>query len=107
MALEIHIREYTTTPGARYVKDGPYSGEDFRNKHLEPLFKDETNKEEITVHLDGTEGFATSFLEEAFGGLARIFGVDRCKKRLRFVSNEDGLLVEEIEQYIQEAFGRE
>ena len=48
-------------------------------------------------------GFATSFLEEAFGGLARKYGGERCLKRLEFVSDEDPLLIKEITNYIKEA----
>lgn len=94
-------RDYTTTPGARYITDGPFSGEEFRKLHLEKLMADP--KAEVTILLDGTEGYATSFLEEAFGGLARMFGPDRCLRALKFVSEEEPLLIDEIQEYIREA----
>jgi hypothetical protein len=92
--------DFSRTPGARYRTDGPFSGEQFREEVLMPLLKD---NESIIVDLDGTRGFATSFLEEAFGGLARKIGVKTCLSRLTFVSREDDTLQEEIIGYIKAA----
>ena len=96
-------KDFSITPGARYKKDGPYSGELFREQFLEKLFEDPNDNSEIIVILDGTAGYGTSFLEEAFGGLARKFGKERCLKRFRFISKEDKLLIEEITRYIENA----
>lgn len=95
-------KDFTTTPGARYISDGEFSGQVFREKYLEPLFIDPQDKSKIQIFLDGTEGYATSFLEEAFGGLARLVGSDRCLSRLELLSNDDALLVEEIIGYIKD-----
>ena len=95
--------DYTKYPGARYKSDGPFSGEDFRERFLDPLFSDIKDDSEITIILDGPSGYATSFLEEAFGGLARKYGKERCLNRLKFISEEDKLLVEEIREYINNA----
>lgn len=95
-------KEYTTTPGARYISDGPHSGEEFRKKFLEKYFES-SSKESITINLDGTEGYGTSLLEEAFGGLARKYGSDVCIERLQFVSEEEPLLIDEIVGYINDA----
>ncbi len=100
----INIAEdYTTTPAARYKKDGEFSGEEFRLKFLEPHFQDESAEYKVRVILDGVEGYATSFLEEAFGGLARKYGKSWCLKRLEFISEEDKLLIDEIKGYIEDA----
>ena len=100
----INIAElYTKTPGARHKVDGPFSGEDFREKYLEKYFNNLGDDSIITIVLDGTAGYGTSFLEEAFGGLARKYGKDKCLKRLDFISNEDKLLLEEIKGYIENA----
>ena len=95
-------RQFTTTPGARYRKDGEYSGEEFRERFLVPQFSTES-KDKVEVDLDNVEGYSTAFLEEAFGGLARIFGAGVVLDRIVFVSREDPLLVEEITKYIQTA----
>lgn len=94
-------KEYTNTPGARYRKDGKFSGEEFREKFLEPEFLSGSNTK-MLVDLDGTEGYATSFLEEAFGGLARKVGKAIVKERISFKSDEDPSLIDEAIQYIDD-----
>lgn len=102
--MEINIaKDFTDAPGGRYISDGKFSGEEFRQKYLEPAFK--KGNEEIIINLDGTFGFPPSFLEEAFGGLARIEGIKKedILKRLKFISNEEPFLITKICQYIEEA----
>lgn len=94
--------DFSRTPGARYKSDGPFSGEEFREMFLEPLFDLKSN-EKVTIVFDGVEGYATSFLEEAFGGLARKYGKSKCKDLLLFVSIEDEILIDEIREYIENA----
>lgn len=66
-------KDFTPTPGGRYEKDGDWSGEVFRDTLLEPRLKTAVAlKQKLVVDLDGTAGYATSFLEEAFGGLVRL-----------------------------------
>lgn len=107
MAIICVAKDFSETPGARYTKDGPFSGEEFRKTCLEPLFGAKGTTEEVIVILDGVEGFATSFLEEAFGGLARLHGKAAVLARLQLISNEDPLLKEEILGYIRDAEGAE
>jgi hypothetical protein len=79
---EINIaRDFTTVPGGRYAKHGPYSGEEFRDHILAPALKD---NEQVLVALDGTATLMSSFLEEAFGGLIREsgFSYDDLAKKL-------------------------
>jgi hypothetical protein len=59
--------DFSRTPGGRYRSDGPYSGEEFRERFLLPAI----NTEGVEVILDGAAGYPSSFLEEAFGGLRR------------------------------------
>lgn len=102
MSTKIRIsHDFTTTPGARYVTDGPFSGELFRKQFLEPHFLATASNQIINIDLDGVVGYGTSFLEEAFGGLARIYGKDLVMKRLTFKSEEDPLLIQEITDYIE------
>jgi hypothetical protein len=69
MATEINIaRDFSTKPVGRYRNDGPHTGEAFREDLLIPAL--ETGGDVVVV-LDGTEGYPSSFLEEAFGGLLR------------------------------------
>ena len=93
--------EFSRFPGARYKKDGTHSGEEFREKLLRPRFKDALEQgRKLFVNLDGAEGYATSFLEEAFGGLAREYGVQRVLAQLELQCFDEPLLVDEIKKYI-------
>lgn len=94
-------RDFAPTPGARYRSDGAYSGEQFREELLIPVLRSSSGP--VVIELDGTRGYATSFLEEAFGGLARKMQPTECLDRLEFVSDDDPLLVDEIMGYIREA----
>ncbi len=102
--ITIKISEYSTTPGHRSRDDGPFSGDEFLENHLRPKFLQarETNSR-ITVDLDGTAGYATSFLEAAFGGLAREFPVEEVLQTIDFVSQDEPYLPTEIKDYIREA----
>jgi hypothetical protein len=64
--------DFTKSPGGRYTKDGSFSGELFRENFLVPRIRDAVAKSNrVIVELDGTFGYASSFLDEAFGGLVR------------------------------------
>jgi hypothetical protein len=64
-----------------------------------------SNKVKLVIDLDGTAGYATSFLEEAFGGLVRREGVNatELERVLQFKSDEEDYLIEDVWSYIKEA----
>ena len=96
-------QDYTKTPGGRFITEGNFSGEDFRKRILEPKFLEAQQKgEKLTVILDGGYGYATSFLEEAFGGLARDLH-DKSILNIELISEEEPSLVEKILSYIRDA----
>ena len=98
-------KDYSETLGARYISDGDYSGEDFREKYLIPHFeKAVENQEKLIIDLDGGYGNPVSFLEEAFGGLARKYGSDKVLGVLEFISYDEPSLVEEIMEYIKKPY---
>lgn len=103
--LELSIaKAFSKTPGSRYKSESKFSGEEFREEVLKELFEKAVEQDtQLIVNLDGTQGYATSFLEEAFGGLAREFGSEAVLKHLVFVSNEEGYLKEEIVKYVKDA----
>jgi hypothetical protein len=83
MTTEIKIaRDFSTKPVGRYRADGPHTGEAFREDILIPALEKGDN---VVVILDGTEGYPSSFLEEAFGGLVRtgLWTPTELKKRLQ------------------------
>ncbi|RTE66989.1 DUF4325 domain-containing protein [Amphritea opalescens] len=85
-------------PGPRYKKLGPSSGEEFR----EWLIKELSEECDMTVDLDDTEGFGSSFLEEAFGGLIRVGIPPDLVKSIKFISHEEPELIDEIQEYIDD-----
>lgn len=95
-------RDFSKFPAGRRSVDGKFSGEVFRQRLLEPPFR--ASADIVEVQLDGTYGYGSSFLEEAFGGLVRAL---RCspqevKSRLSLVT-ADPSLSEEIFEYIDNA----
>ena len=73
MKTEINVgRDFSPVPAGRRKEDGPFSGESFRERFLTDAIR---NNVKVTVDLSGTEGYGSSFLEEAFGGLVRELGL--------------------------------
>src|SRR5580704_11606520 len=102
-ALSI-ARDFSETPGPREPDEGEYSGQLFLTEFLLPRYQEATAKgEELLIDLDGAEGYATSFLEAAFGGLARLFEPTDILKTLRFKCEDEPYLSQEIEKYILDA----
>ncbi len=90
--------DFSRYPAGRYVKDGPYSGERFREEYLRPVLD---KSEQVIIELDGTRGYGSSFLEEAFGGLVRCgYSVEKVKSAFELRSS-DSSLIEEIMDYIE------
>jgi hypothetical protein len=95
-------RDFSATPGGRYEKDGEFSGEAFRTKIVGPLLKSALHKgEKLHINLDGTAGYATSFLEEAFGGLVRTLQapIHKCI----VIETDNPIRRREVEGYISDA----
>ncbi len=102
--INISISDFSRTPGSRKIIEGPYSGELFLNDYLEPKFleiKDGPYK--VVVNLDGTRGYATSFLEEVFGGLSRKYGPAIVSEHVQIISVAEPYLIEDIKDYILHA----
>ncbi|SBS65476.1 STAS-like domain-containing protein [Vibrio atlanticus] len=98
---KIKIADRYPCPGPRYIRLGPASGQEFRESWLR---KELQKTEPLTVDLDGTVGYGSSFLEEAFGGLIREDNLpEQLVLSIQFISTEEPELIEEIKEYIQEA----
>ena len=79
--------DFSETPGPRFSGQGDHSGESFRKRLASAL----REYDRVIVNLDGTAGYASSFLDEAFGGLVRSEGFtkEELKGKLSFISEED------------------
>lgn len=95
-------RDFSEYPAGRYRDDGDFSGEVFRDDLLEPKLR---AFDIVEVDLDGSMGYGSSFLEEAFGGLVRLgkFTRESLHKKLRFSYKEDPFVIDEIWTYIDSA----
>lgn len=96
---------FTDKPGGRYISDGPFSGEEFREKELKKLIEQHKDLEEpIIIDFDGGYGYGNSFLEESFGGLVRA-GIkkEEVLRIFSFKSEEEPSLVDKVKRYIREA----
>lgn len=93
-------RQFSKYPAGRYLEDGPYSGQRFRDELLVPALQDINNR--VIIEFDGARGYGSSFLEEAFGGLVRAgFTSTQLLERIEFCS-QDASLIEEIKGYIED-----
>jgi hypothetical protein len=102
--------DFSKRPCARFLSEGDFPGEEFREKILLPKLKEAISKNvKLEIDLDGTAGLGTSFLEESFGGLIR---VDKIKyedviKTLVLISIDDPEYKDEIYEYLKEAYEKE
>lgn len=106
LAPLIVAEHFSRTPGSRYEREGEFSGEVFRRQVLLPRVREAlAAHERLIVDLDGTAGYGTSFLEEAFGGLVREDNISAptLKAVLQFKSDEEDYLAEDIWSYIEQA----
>ncbi|MFQ2188975.1 STAS-like domain-containing protein [Aeromonas jandaei] len=109
MSKTIKVADKFPYPGPRFKRLGPQSGEEFKlylYKILVDFYGAEFNRNTnalITIDLDGTRGYGSSFLEEGFGGLIRMGAPHSIIKSLKIKSNEEPELEDEINGYIDEA----
>ncbi|QQD14268.1 STAS-like domain-containing protein [Sphingobacterium sp. UDSM-2020] len=105
--MEIRIsvaKDFSETPGARYKSDGSFSGQEFYEQILNSKFAQALAENEILIiDLDGTEGYATSFLDEAFRRLGEDFGQEIVWKNISIISNDEPDWIDEIRSYIYQS----
>jgi hypothetical protein len=97
-------KEFSETPGPRARDEGDFSGDQFLEDVLRPAYVRAVKEgSTLIVDLDGTEGYATSFLEATFGGLAREFDAAEILRVITFKSDDEPFLINEIKGYIADA----
>ncbi|KIC89142.1 hypothetical protein HY58_18485 [Flavihumibacter sp. ZG627] len=89
--------DFGDTPGARYKRDGKFSGEEFLEKLLEPKFIKAMNENYILlIDLDRVWGYPSSFVSGSFGKLSISYGSDKVLKHIKFKSDENPIRLERI-----------
>lgn len=102
--IEINIaRDFTISPGARTYDDGRFSGEEFYDKLLYPKFSEALKKgTKLRIVMDGTEGIASSFLNEAFRRLGKKFGAEVAWDNIILISKEVPKYIKKVKDSINE-----
>lgn len=104
MTKIIVAKDFSDTPGGRYINEGEFSGELFRKQLLASRYQEALDLgEKLIIDFDGCFGYATSFLEESFGGLVRERGEKGILNHMKFISNDDLTLPDSIEKYVKKA----
>ncbi len=81
--------DFSDSPGARYRKDGPHSGEEFFEDLLKPKFEEAVrNRVKLIINLDGVWGYPSSFVSGSFGKLSLEKGKEAVLYTIVFISNE-------------------
>lgn len=91
-------KDFSRYPSGRYRTDSRFSGEQFRDDHLVPALQ---QFDKVFVEMDGTLGYGSSFLDEAFGGLIRVskFSSSELLNRINIVT-KNSILKEEVLGYL-------
>lgn len=97
----IIAKDFSNRLGARYRKDGPYSGQQFLEEHLLPAFERAVvGGFCIMIDLDGVWGYPSSFVSGSFGKLSVEKGAALVEKHLRFKSDENNMRLERVRKEI-------
>lgn len=96
--IKIIIKDdFSDSPGARYRKDGPFSGEEFYESILLPRFQQAINeKAKLLIDLDGVWGYPSSFVSGSFGKLSIQLGAQKVLSIIEFKSDESQTRKERI-----------
>lgn len=90
-------KDFSDNPGARYRTDGPFSGQQFLEEHLEPKFDKAVEENYILeIDLDGVWGYPSSFISGSFGKLSLKHGSEKVLKHIKFKSEQSTLRLEKI-----------
>jgi hypothetical protein len=87
---KIRVLDFDEYPGLRHCSVSEFSGEEYYHKILNDDFKKAyENKEVLIVELDGTDAYASSFLDEAFGNLVYDFTLANVSRLIKIISNDE------------------
>jgi len=98
----IKISEWCDAPIARFRSDGEKSGQELREDILKPAILSLQDGEKLLVDFDGMIGCTSSFIDEAFGELARDIEPDTLISTLEIKATERPALTKKVKNYIME-----
>lgn len=89
-SITLNVMDFSMSPGPRYIDQGNDSGEAFYLEKLKDNFQKALHDHvTLIVNLDGVDGYASSFLDEAFGNLVFDFGASLTLANLHIISDEE------------------
>jgi hypothetical protein len=92
------LKDFSEFPGLRNCNISENSGEEFYHSILNNHFKEAfENKEKVIINLDRTAGYASSFLDQAFGSLVYDFTLINVKNYVEIISIQEPHWKEMIE----------
>ena len=97
----IKVSDFTAIPGARFIKDGDGSAEEFFNvhvkDHLEAAIKENT---QIQIDFDDTWGYASSFINELASRIYKLTTMDfeDISKVISLKSDDEPGLIDRFEE---------
>lgn len=95
--------EYTDAPGGRYMSEGKFSGEHFREVLLQTRYLQAVNNNELLIiNMDGCYGFPAIFLSESFGGLAKQLNNPLIMDNIEIIYSDEPCMRDKICKYIEE-----
>lgn len=87
---KIKVFDFDEFPGLRHCSISENSGEEYYHKVLNQAFKNAYEKnEKLIVDLDGTDAYASSFLDEAFGNLVYDFTLAHVMRLVEIISEDE------------------
>jgi len=95
--------DFSDHPGARYRKDGDFSGEQFLEEILLPKFEKAVQGDYILlIDLDKVFGYPSSFVSGSFGKLSIDKTPELVLKHIQFKSEENPIRLEKIIREIKD-----
>jgi hypothetical protein len=96
---KIKVLDFDEFPGLRHCSISENSGEEYYHKVLNEAFKNAyENNEKLVIDLDGTDAYASSFLDEAFGNLVYDFTLANVSRLIEIISNDEPHWVKMVEE---------
>lgn len=84
------LTDFSEYPGLRHCSISDNSGELFYHQVLNEAFYNAiTNGDQLTIDLDGVDGYAPSFIDEAFGNLVYDFTLNLIKDNVKIISQDE------------------
>lgn len=93
-------KQFSRFPGGRRRSHGAHSGEEFREDVVIPLLK---QFEFVEFDLTGSAGYSSGFLDEAFGEIGEMLGLEEARRRIALLASDDEESIQIAWERIQDA----